>query len=219
MINDIITTKAAQELISDKTLAKYTYQIMNLGINIRKSMLKVASLLSSIDEKELYAREGFSSTAEYSERILGIKKSQANNMVRVGKLFVDGKTRESILPHGDRSDYNLTQLVVLLPLKSAEKALELANDGIISPDMTVQQIKDAIEPYKPAKALASGDSEGESDTESTTVHADASDVAEIAYERIEAITIERKPSGEYVAFLDDVSITIDELLAHIAQYK
>lgn len=220
MSNEIIATPAQFEL-HDRTLIKYTAQIMRLGVNIRKSFLKVARILSIIDEKELYAREdgNFASTAEYAERVLGIKKSQTNNMVRVGRVFVDGNSGESILPHDDTTDYNLSQLVVLLPLKDVDKVKELAENGTISPLMTVKQLKDAIAPFKPERALGDGGEDTAEDAEGQTVHADAADVAEIAYERVETVTIERKPSGEYVAFVDDVSMSIEDALAHLAQYK
>lgn len=219
MTNEITPTRAQFDL-HDKMLIKYTAQIMKLGVNIRRSFLKISHILALIDEKELYSRDGgFGSTAEYAERILGIKKSQTNNMVRVGKLFVDGTTGQSILPHDETADYNLTQLVVLLPLKDVDKVKELAENGTISPHMTVKQLKDAIAPFKPERALGDGGEDTAEDSEGQTVHADAADVAEIAYERVETVTIERKPSGEYVAFVDDVSMSIEDALAHLAQYK
>lgn len=218
MANEIITTQAAYTL-NDKMLVRYTNLILKQGLSIRKSLLKVAHYLAVINEKELYARDGFGSTQEYAETVLGIKKSQAYNMLRVGHLFVSGNTGESVLPHDETVDYNLSQLVVLLPLKDADKVKELAENGTISPHMTVKQLKDAIAPFKPERALGDGSEDTAEDAEGQTVHADAADVAEIAYERVETVTIERKPSGEYVAFVDDVSMSIEDALAHLAQYK
>lgn len=218
MSNEIITTPAQFEL-HDRALIKYTAQIMRLGASIRKSFLKVSRILSIIDEKELYSRDGFASTQEYAESVLGIKKSQAYNMLRVGRIFVDGNTGESVLPHDETTDYNLSQLVVLLPLKDVDKVKELAENGTISPLMTVKQLKDAIAPFKPERALGDGGDDTAEDAEGQTMHADAADVAEIAFERVETVTIERKPSGEYVAFVDDVSMSIEDALAHLAQYK
>lgn len=217
MSNEIIATPAQYEL-HDRALIKYTAQIMRLGASIRKSFLKVSRILSIIDEKELYSRDGFASTQEYAESVLGIKKSQAYNMLRVGSIFVDGNSGESILPHDETVDYNLSQLVVLLPLKDVDTVKELAENGTISPLMTVKQLKDAIAPFKPVRALGDGGEDTAEDAEGQTVHADAADVAEIAYERIETITIELTPNGEYVAFSNDVSLSIDELIVRLGAY-
>lgn len=219
MANDIMLTNGYGNL-TDKALIKYTDRIMGLGVNIRKSMLKVAHILSIIDEKEHYASDGFASVAEYAESVLGIKKSQTNNLVRIGRIFVNGYSGESVLPHETNDDYNSTQLVALLPLKSQELALDLANSGVINPHMTVKDIKEAIEPYKPTKAVSES-GEGEESEATETVHANAEDVAAIAYEKVEVITIEKTPDGTYVAFVgdDNVSITIEELVEHIGTYK
>ena len=143
MTTEIMTSKIAETPITNKKLKSYTEQIFKQGLSIKKSFARIAVILCKIDECKCYEQDGFESVQDYAEKVLGWKKANTYAMLRVGRDYIDGKTYESILPHGE-TDYSTSQLQALLPLKSVETAMKLAEEETISPDMTVKEIKEVV---------------------------------------------------------------------------
>ena len=161
---DEITVKEIPE-IQNKELKKYTNRIQRLGMNIRSNMLAIAYTIAQIDASGCYADDGFESVHEYTAAVCGIKKSQSYAMLSVGRDYltqVNSKSFavETILDHTSGKDYSLSQVQALLPLKDVNKAVDLSVKGVISSDMTVQQIKDIVK-----KIRGVGKSEDGEDTE------------------------------------------------------
>lgn len=150
-----ITTNT-QFMFKNEELNKLSEQIASYNGNINASadahlltvsnnLCKIAHIMAEIDSKELYKEDGFKSAAEFAMETFDYKKSQAYNLVRVGKKY------------GDRllsTSYNFTQLVEALPM-GTEKFDELNESGEINPDMNVTEIRDLArantKPRKPAK--------------------------------------------------------------------
>ena len=135
--------------IQNKELKKYTNRIQRLGMNIRSNMLAIAYTIAQIDASGCYADDGFESVHEYTAAVYGIKKAQSYAMLSVGRDYltqVNSKNFavETILDHTSGKDYSLSQVQALLPLKDANKAVDLSVKGVISSDMTVKQIKDIV---------------------------------------------------------------------------
>lgn len=113
---------------------------------VSNNLCKIAYVMAEIDNKELYKEDGFKSAAEFAMETFEYRKSQAFNLVRVGKKF------------GSRlleTEYNFTQLVEALPM-GAEKFAELDESGEITPDMKAIDIREIAKannakPRKPAK--------------------------------------------------------------------
>lgn len=163
MANEVVVKEMYE--IQNKELKKYTNRIQRLGMNIRSNMLAIAYTIAQIDASGCYADDGFESVHEYTEAVCGIKKAQSYAMLRVGRDYltqVNSKNFavETILDHTSGKDYSLSQVQALLPLKDANKAVELSVNGVISSDMSVQQIKDIVK-----EIMGVGKSEGGEDTE------------------------------------------------------
>lgn len=150
--------------IENKQLAKYTEQLFNIGLNVRKSYLKVANIIHQIDEKGL-AIEQFGNLTEYGEQVLGLKKAQIYALKNVGERFVNSKTKQSTLYHEDK-DFSVTQLQALLPVKDDEVLYDWSEKKVINPDMTVSEIKQVVKDYKNPK------SESETNEETDEITAD-----------------------------------------------
>lgn len=144
--------------IENKQLARYTQSIFTTGATIKKSYLKIASIIATIDDKKLYESQ-FGNLESYGKEVLGLKKAQTYAIRNVGKLFVDPKTKESVLPHDDK-DYSISQLQAMLPLKTIENAETLTSEGLITPDNTVKEIKETVREFLNPHT----DGEGEGDT-------------------------------------------------------
>lgn len=155
--------------IENKQLARYTEQLFNIGLNVRKSYLKVANIIHQIDEKGL-AIEQFGNLTEYGEQVLGLKKAQTYALKNVGERFVNSKTKQSTLYHEDK-DFSVTQLQALLPVKDDEVLYDWSEKKVINPDMTVNEIKQVVKDYKNPKS----ESETNEETEEITADVKESD--------------------------------------------
>lgn len=126
----------------DKDLKDYTTKIKKCGDNIRKNYIKIAHLLSEVDAKECYLEDGFESAIDYAGQVLGIQKTTAYNMLKIGKEYIAENGERTILTDSG-TDYSVSQIQVLLPL-GVEKVKEINEEGVISPEMSVRQIKNLV---------------------------------------------------------------------------
>lgn len=155
MKNEITTN--TQFMFKNEELNKLSEQIASYTGNINASieahtmtvsnnLCKIAYIMAEIDAKELYKEDGFKTAADFAMETFDYKKSQAHNLVRVGKKF-GSKLLDT--------EYNFTQLVEALPM-GAEKFAELDESGEINPDMKATEIREIAKannekPRKPAK--------------------------------------------------------------------
>lgn len=158
--------------IENKQLARYTEQLFNIGLNVRKSYLKIANIIHQIDEKGL-AIEQFGNLTEYGEQVLGLKKAQTYALKNVGERFVNSKTKQSTLYH-ENKDFSVTQLQALLPIKDDEMLYEWSEKQVINPDMTVSEIKQVVKDYKNPKTESESSEEAE-ESEEIVVEAETND--------------------------------------------
>lgn len=132
-----LTTKK-QELIN-KDLKNYTSKIKKCGDNIRKNYIKISHLLTEVDSTECYLDDGFTDTMDYASAVLGIQKTTTYNLLKIGKEYIAENGERTILTESG-VDYSVSQLQALLPL-GVEKVKEINEEGVISPEMSVRQIK------------------------------------------------------------------------------
>lgn len=148
--------------IKNDELRKYANMLVTDCMNIRKNLLHISAIMASIAEKrDTGILEEFdNSILVFAEKRLGLKKSQVYNMVAVGATFLDGNGNVLLPQRGGR--WNNTQLMALLPMggkklgpdKTLEACQKLVEDKLISPDMTVAEIKKVVNEYRPdAKRL------------------------------------------------------------------
>ena len=153
---EIIKNNEEIQLTNTK-LRNYTEQIYKQGLNIKKAFARVATILVKIDDSKCYEQDGFESVHDYALQVVGWKHATTSAMLRIGREYIDGKTLESVLPHVAGNDYSNSQLQALLPLKSVDTAKTLAEREIISPEMTVKEIKKIVKDYKAGSNVSEGE--------------------------------------------------------------
>lgn len=139
---------------TNKDLANATKKIRKIGNDIKENWFKIASIVADVDSKECYKDDGFNSVHEWVEQAFNLKKSASYTLLAIGKDYVreicDVKGRvigygSNLVDSGD--DFSKTQVEKLLPL-GHDVAVELVEDGKISPYMTVKEISKVIDEYK-----------------------------------------------------------------------
>lgn len=136
-----LTTITTQKLVN-KELKDYTKKLKNCGDNIRKNYIKISFLLNEIEQTECYLDDGFEDTIDYASKVLNIQKTTTYNLLKIGKEFIAESGERTVLTDKG-NDYGVSQLQALLPV-GVERAKELHDEGTITPDMSVRQIKQII---------------------------------------------------------------------------
>lgn len=139
---EIMNATNKEVSFTNKTLASATRQIFRLGEDVKKSMFKISLIVADVDGKKAYKDDGFKDTISWVRETFGFKKSQAYDLLKVGRMWVNPETKESVLPHTD-TDFSMSQVQVLLPL-DVETAKELTEQGEISVDMTVKELRETV---------------------------------------------------------------------------
>lgn len=137
---EIIMSKKRE--FKNKALKASTARIRKAGDSVRVNVYRIARELAKIHNEKLWIDDGYEDVADYANKVLHIKKTTCYDLIKIGNTFVaDSGTKSNLArPDGCKNDYGFGQLRVLLPI-GYEKAEELAGDGVISPDMSVRQIK------------------------------------------------------------------------------
>lgn len=137
----IITAKTAN--FSNHELTMATRIIVKEAEKATKSLLTIALTLNQIDSQRLYA-DDFKNITEYAKSVFGYAKSTVYNMLGVARRFI-GDDNKSIIAHSD-ADYTVNQLAQMLPI-TTEQVKELDESGVITPDSSLNEIRDAIKRY------------------------------------------------------------------------
>lgn len=193
-----------------KKLKQLTDSIYKQGLSIKKSYAQIAIALSKIDSSKCYELDGFESVHDYAKQILGINKSTSYAFLKIGYEYVDSKSLESVLKHDEGNDYSISQLQAILPLKSVNTAKELAESNYINPDMSVKEIKEAVNNYINPKE---GDEEG-GENEQIEVEA----VEESSIEVLDTIAICKDSDGHIVYMINDEIATLKEVEQIISEH-
>lgn len=162
-----LTTKTTTTL-TNKDLKDYTTKIKKCGDNIRKNYIKIAHLLTEVDNTECYLDDGFENTCDYAAQVLGIQKTTTYNMLKIGKEYIAENGERTILTEKG-ADYSVSQIQALLPL-GVDKVKEINEEGAISPDMSVRQIKHLVSQLQ--------NENNEADTDTDTVESEATEETE-----------------------------------------
>lgn len=129
--------------LHNRKLQKATADIKQLETASNRNLFKIALLLQTIEENKLYEDDGFKSTADYGQQVLGYKKSSVSTMVRVAQRFIDERTGETVFIHQPGNDYSMFQLTELLTL-SDESIGDLLASGELYVGMTQSAIRQLV---------------------------------------------------------------------------
>ncbi|MCI1245258.1 MAG: hypothetical protein LKG11_04890 [Bacilli bacterium] len=111
-------------------LGEHTQRLVSASRQVASCFVDIGRELAALrDDKGVLAACGYADIYDYSEKVLGFKRTSTKNFISVFERFGKGLSWG-----GKYKDYSFTQLVELLPVK----------DGIdgYRPDMTVQAIRD-----------------------------------------------------------------------------
>lgn len=150
MSNEMTLVPMETKQITNKKLAEHMATIMGTVLSTEQNGRRVAYVLAEINADKSY-KDDFNTCAQFATSLLGIGKSQAAAIIKVGSWFIkDGNNYETVLKH-DMKDYSVTQLQALLPLKDADIAIRFADEGIINPFMSIKKIKEVVKAYNDEK--------------------------------------------------------------------
>lgn len=145
-MNELMTTTTAPVFQNEK-LNNYTQKILNIGTDMKKQVFKLAVILSDVDKADCLKEDGFKNVADYALQTFNIRKSLTYNLIKIGAEYLDRKALTTTLEHDGEKDFNATQLGEVVRL-GYNKVSDLAKERIITPEMTVRQIREVVKEEK-----------------------------------------------------------------------
>lgn len=172
--NELVTITGTEISFNNKQLNTATRNIYGYVFGMEKNKFKMAAEMSRILENNLFV-DDFENFETYAGKVFNLKKAMAYNYAAIGKDWVarnekGNLTGESILPH-DAVDYQITKIIALMKV-GVEQATEWANNGTITPFMSVKEIKDVVKDWETKQnaidvEATETESEPETETDST----------------------------------------------------
>lgn len=192
--------------IKNETLRNYTSKIFEYAFNMRQNALRIAAIMAIIQESKDDMLSDYDGKVEvFGENVLGLKRAQTFAYCKVGREFLNSEGKCLITEPTD-SAYTMTQLQALLPL-GKELADKLANEKVISPTMTVAQLKSAVKENDPKKAEKEAAKQKREKKQQEREDAKAKAEEVIFGKVIHTITVSKKVDGSYIVKMDDEDIT------------
>lgn len=140
----------------NKKLQNATMQIMQIAGRIKNNWFQIGAIIAEVDKEELYKDDGFSNVHEWTQRAFNIKKTTSYDLLRIGKEYTREVTTEkgritgyecNLLPENSEANFTTTQVMKMLPA-GHDKAQELVDSKVITPDMTSTAISKVIKDLK-----------------------------------------------------------------------
>lgn len=155
----------AEQIGNETELKKATENIIT-GVNASvQGYLVIGSNLDNINVKKLWTQAGFSSFAEYSEKVLGISKATAYRIISVSKKFLMPEITKAI-PERIFSPFQDTALAALNPIGDYDTTAEFIAENNITPETPVSEIRKIVSAFqKEDKAEKEVDAECETDSD------------------------------------------------------
>lgn len=179
-IMEFLVTTTNAVYFTNKELKRATDTIFKLGDAIKKNWFAIAHIVACVDAKECYKDDGFNTVHEWVEKTFGIKKSASYSLLTIGKEYTREivNTSGKVVGYGTNlvtdgtDDFSKTQVEKMLPA-GHELAVEMVNDGEITPEMTAKEIskvvKNRIKPETESEPETETESEPETEQEAKTV--------------------------------------------------
>lgn len=149
--------------IRNTDLLEITHRIVMIGTTIRKEFYRIAALLAEVEARQLYLEDGFKNAADYAMKVFNLRKTDAYNLLVIGKEYTEMEKNASNLPRADPSeDFTKSQIVAMLPL-GHETASDLCQAGTITPTTSARQIKEIVRNNRAANAIINGEEDADPD--------------------------------------------------------
>lgn len=160
----------AEGILKRRGEAILNYQRIGAG-----AVLGICGNLSAIAESGAYALYNYSGIGEYAEKVFELKKSNASNYVKVGRVFLQADSKDDTkftckLETVEGCPWNATQLLELTRLGKKdsdilETAKKLVDSGIVLSTMSCADIRKACQKF--LAGPTEGTEPAEESTEST----------------------------------------------------
>ena len=118
-----------------KELTAATNSLYKAILDIENGRKEACKVLAQVEAKKSYKEDGFSSLAEYGERI-GLEKSTVHKMENAGRLLISDD--KAIREFADKADYSKLSILASAEGSLIKKGIE---DGTLTPDMTQDKVK------------------------------------------------------------------------------
>lgn len=142
-----INYEIAEKIGSNTELKKATENIIT-GVNASvQGYLVIGSNLDNINVKKLWNQAGFTSFAEYSEKVLGISKATAYRIISVSKKFLMPEITKAI-PERIFSPFQDTALAALNPIGDYDTTAEFIAENGITPETPVSEIRKIVSAFQ-----------------------------------------------------------------------
>lgn len=167
---EFLVTSQERTAYIDSNLEKATNEIYKLGDSIKRNWFAIAHYVALVDVNNYYAIDGFENVHQWTENAFGLKKSASYNLLNIGRQYIREITNKSgkvtgygsnLVQSGD--DFSKTQVEEMLPL-GHDTALALVEDGTITPQMTVKEIKKVVKDYRNPETAEEPETEEEPET-------------------------------------------------------
>lgn len=166
---------------TNKKLQNATMQIMQIAGRIKNNWFQIGAIIAEVDKEELYKDDGFENVHAWTMRAFNIKKTTSYDLLRIGKEYTRELTTEkgritgyecNLLPENSEANFTTTQVMKMLPA-GHDKAQELVDSGVITPDMTSTAISKVIKDLnkkdeEPEEPTTSAENEPEEEPEAPT---------------------------------------------------
>lgn len=169
---EFLVTTANAVTFENKELQKATNAVFKLGDAIKKNWFAIAYIVAHVDATECFKDDGFNTVHEWVEKTFGIKKTASYTLLTIGKEY----TREIVNASGrvvgygtnlitdGSDDFSKTQVEKMLPA-GHELAVELVNDGEITPEMSAKEIARVVKSHTNPETETDETEETETETD------------------------------------------------------
>lgn len=156
-MNELQIVNKTEISFHNPKLTNAVKRIVDAANRMEKSGLQMSAEIGNIFVKGLW-EEDFESFADFADKVFHIKRVQAYNMVKVAGWLKETKSGgyigtsvlAGINPDYD-ADFSPTKLLVINQILGADNvtiAENLVRDGLLSPYMSVSQIRDYLKNWK-----------------------------------------------------------------------
>lgn len=135
-----------------KHLAKLSDKVIACYGKIEENFFTIAKILGDIKTQGLYEKD-FNTYEEYTKEVFGFKKSFAYELAKIGTKFALPESSHSIFYDEETGkDFKQSQLAVLVRL-DVEQVQEGLDNGKITLDSTVKEVREFVSEVKNKKTL------------------------------------------------------------------
>ena len=171
----------AEDILKRRGEAILNYQRIGAG-----AVLGICGNLSAIAESGAYALYNYSGIGEYAEKVFELKKSNASNYVKVGRVFLQADANDDTkftckLEAVDGCPWNATQLLELTRLgkkdsEILETAKELVDAGVVLSTMPCAEIRKACQKFLAGPTTESAESAESAESTESAESAESADI-------------------------------------------